>query len=75
MPHKLIKGSIVVHKDDFASKRVSDQMEMNLKNMEDIFLNHIPREKNLLQFLQKYHILGDMRLYWRLMSENKKKSS
>ena len=45
VPHKLIKRSFAAHMDDFSSKCVSDQMEMKLTKVEEVFVNHIPMEK------------------------------
>jgi len=74
VPHRLIKWSFATHKDDFASKCVFDQMKMNLTNVEEVFVNHITRDKKLLMFLHRYHRLGYMKLSWRPMSKNKNKN-
>lgn len=58
--------------DGFASKCVSDQIEMKLTKVEEVFFNNIPRDKTLIHFLHMYHRFGDIKLYWRPMSENKK---
>lgn len=75
VPHKLIKRSFAAHRDGFDPKHVFDQMEINLTIVEEFFVNHIPRENNLLQFSDRYHRLGDMKLSWRPMLKNKKISS
>lgn len=75
VPYKLIKRSFAAHKDGFSSKCVSNQIEMRLTKVEEVFVNNTPRDNNLFKFLHRYHILGDMKLSWRPMSENQKNSS
>jgi hypothetical protein len=45
--------SFVVHRDNFSSKSVSDQMNMNLKKVKEFFVNSKQRNKNLLYFIHR----------------------
>jgi hypothetical protein len=52
--------SFATHRDNFTSKSISDQIEMNLTKEKEVFVNHIPKKKNLLQFIHRCYNLGDM---------------
>ena len=52
------------------SKEVSDQMKMNFGKPKDFFSKYIPNHNKLLHVLHRYHILGDIQLSWRPISEN-----
>jgi hypothetical protein len=46
-------------------------MKMNFGKPKEFISNDIPNHNNLFHCLHRYHILGDIRLSWRPISENK----
>ena len=61
--------SFATHRDNFTSKSISNQIEMNLTKEKEVFVNHIPKNKILLQFIHNYYNLGDMQRDLRLISQ------
>lgn len=43
------------HRDSFASKYVSDQMEMNFTNFKECFVNDRPRNESPVNFIHGYY--------------------
>ena len=52
--------SFATHRDKFTKKSVFEVMDMNYKKVKEIFVNHIPNNKNLLQFMHKCYYVGDI---------------
>ena len=52
--------SFATPRASFASNYVSDQKEMNLETLIEVFVHHRSKKKNLLHFLHRYHGLGEM---------------
>jgi len=59
--------SFATHRANFSSKDGFEKMEMIFTKVKEIFVNNTRSNKNLLQGLHRYHILGDMKLSWRPM--------
>lgn len=62
--------SFATHRDNLTSKSVFEVRKMNLTKVKEVFVNNRKGNKKILQFFHKYHILGDMQLSWRHISEN-----
>jgi len=52
--------SFAAHRDKFTTKSVSEVMDMNFIKVKDFFVNHMPNNKNHLQFLHKCYYVGDV---------------
>ena len=53
--------SVVAHNDKFSTKSVSEIMVRNFSKVKAVFVNHIPNNKNLLQFMHRCYYVGDMK--------------
>jgi len=52
--------SFATHRDKFTTKSVSEVMDMNFTKVKRFFFNHIPNNKNLIQFMHRCYYVGDM---------------
>lgn len=52
--------SFTTHMANFASKYVSNQVEMNFIKMKEVFVNNRPRKKKILRVFHRCYGLGGM---------------
>ena len=56
--------SVAAHNDKFSKKSVCEIMVRNFSNVKEVFVNHIPNNKKILQFMHMCYYVGDMQ--WHL---------
>ena len=52
--------SVVAHNDKFTTRSVSEIMVRNFSKVKEVFVHHIPKNKNLLQFMHRCYYMGDI---------------
>ena len=51
---------VAAHNDKFSTKSVSKIMVWNFLKVKEVFVQHIPNNKNLLQFMHGCYYVGDI---------------
>ena len=52
--------SVAAHNDKFSTKSVCEIMVRNFSKVKEVFVHHIPKNKNLLHFMHNFYYVGDI---------------
>ena len=55
--------SVATHNDKLSTKSVFEIMVRNFSKVKEVFVHHIPNNKNLLHFMHRCYYVGDIQRY------------
>lgn len=55
--------SVAAHNDKFSTKSFFEIMVRNFSNVKEVFVHHIPNNKNLLHFMHRGNYVGYIQSY------------
>jgi len=51
---------VAAHNDKVSTRSVSEILVRDFSKVKEVFVHHIPNNKNFLQFMHRFYYVGDM---------------